>query len=279
MKKNNKTGYYITAVIALATLLVAAFFLNLLPWTSGAPDGVQAGGNLPQEEPPPSEPPPAEPEPEPEPDPSPWAEFPPGADINRLPFEMVVELLQFLQSPIEGAVIGMTDGQLPGAPRTYRNGYHQGIDYYNSFVGVPIKKGTPVLAAADGVVVRIDHDFVEMTSEERAEYHRISAESPTTPEEILDKYRGRQVWLEHEGGVITRYAHLGTVAEDLSVGDIVTAGQQIGTVGNSGTGPGVRGSQTEEMHLHFEIWVNDHFLGEGLAAKDTRSILKAILED
>jgi murein DD-endopeptidase MepM/ murein hydrolase activator NlpD len=262
---------YTTAIATLAVLIFGAFFLNLLPWTSSAPIDVgAAAGNDPPVNPDIS---PSVPEPE----------FPEDeiilfeGNMNRLPAERVFELLDFLELPLTGARIQMTNGQLPGAPRSYRNGTHQGVDFYNGFTGIVIEKGTPVLAAAEGKVIRIDHTYVEMTAPERAEYRRISMEAETTPEDILDKFRGRQVWLEHQGNVITRYAHLDTVNAELNVGDTVQKGHAIGTVGNSGTPPAITGG-TGEMHLHFEIWVNGFYLGEGLPAEDVRFLLKGIFE-
>ena len=54
---------------------------------------------------------------------------------------------------------------------------------------------------------------------------------------------GNLVTLRHENGFETRYAHLSAV--DVSVGDVVEAGQDVGKVGTTGysTGP----------HLHFEV--------------------------
>lgn len=200
-----------------------------------------------------------------------------GGNINSLPPGKIIELLAFLDSPIAGATIRMTNGQLPGAPRPYRNGIHQGIDYYDGFSGVPIRAGMEVLAAADGRVIRIDHEFREMTPEQHAAYRRLSAQAPDTPEEALDRFRGRQVWLEHQGQVITRYAHLKSVENSLTVGDRVYAGQPIGTVGNSGTSQAAAG-RSGEIHLHFEIWLNGFYLGEGLPPDEIRYILRGILE-
>lgn len=262
---------YTTAVATLAVLIFGAFFLNLLPWTSSAPIDVGAAAvNETAVEPDIS---PPVPEPEPPADEILFFE----GNINRLPAERVIELLDFLESPLTGARIQMTKGQLPGAPRSYRNGTHQGVDFYNGFSGISIEKGTPVLAAADGKVIRIDHTYVEMTAQERTEYRRISMEAETTPEDILDKFRGRQVWLEHQNNVITRYAHLDTVSAELNVGDYVQRGHGIGTVGNSGTPPAITGG-TGEMHLHFEAWVNGFYLGQGLAAEDVRFLLKGLFE-
>jgi murein DD-endopeptidase MepM/ murein hydrolase activator NlpD len=54
---------------------------------------------------------------------------------------------------------------------------------------------------------------------------------------------GNLVTLRHDNGFETRYAHLSAV--DVSVGDVVEAGQDLGKVGTTGysTGP----------HLHFEV--------------------------
>lgn len=58
-------------------------------------------------------------------------------------------------------------------------------------------------------------------------------------------YYGNHIFIQHENGYVTRYAHLaqGTVA--VKVGDKVTAGQYLAKMGTSGTSNGV--------HLHFEI--------------------------
>jgi len=88
-----------------------------------------------------------------------------------------------------------------------------------SHAGIDIKapRGTPVRAAAAGVVVEIawGADF------------------------------GRFVRLRHGERLETVYAHLTRVVKPLKVGDVVTADDIIGHVGSTGrsTGP----------HLHFEV--------------------------
>jgi murein DD-endopeptidase MepM/ murein hydrolase activator NlpD len=165
--------------------------------------------------------------------------------------------------PVEGATISSRAVHLPNAPRRYRNGIHEGFDFYQGVVSVPITYGTPIVSVAAGVVIRADHDFVEMTREEYDEVIRISRASAITPEEQLDKLRGRQVWIEHAGGFITRYAHLASIPENVQVGVAVAQGEVIGTTGNSGTIEAVLGTQ-DDPHPHVEIWRGDVFLGQGL---------------
>ena len=54
---------------------------------------------------------------------------------------------------------------------------------------------------------------------------------------------GKLVLVKHDGGIITAYAHLGDIS--VKEGDIVTAGQSIGTIGRSG--------RVDRPQLHFEI--------------------------
>lgn len=60
---------------------------------------------------------------------------------------------------------------------------------------------------------------------------------------------GLEVEIRHEGGVITRYAHLGTVAPTLASGRrVVAQGERIGRIGRTGI--------TYGTHLHFELLIN-----------------------
>lgn len=140
-----------------------------------------------------------------------------------------------------------------------------------------INFGDPVFAAGPGVIYRIDHGYLEPPIEEREEQLKICTETKDTPEDILDKLRGRQVWLVHPHGVITRYAHLSEVCSDLQEGDQIEAGDFIGNIGNSGTSEGAQGN-TLNAHLHFEIWIDSNFLGEGLSPQETRELWKHLLE-
>jgi len=88
---------------------------------------------------------------------------------------------------------------------------------------------------------------------------------PLTPDETLDRIRGRQVWIDHGRHIVTRYAHLDSVT-DLFVGESVQSGQVIGTVGSSGFEEG-------GPHLHFEVRIRDDYLGDWL---DGDALLRAI---
>lgn len=102
---------------------------------------------------------------------------------------------------------------------TFTSGYGQrnGRLHAGQDIAVPI--GTPVRAAKDGTVV---------FAGEASGY-------------------GIAVYVEHDGGVVTRYAHLSRL--DVRRGQQVRRGQRIAASGNTGrsTGP----------HLHFELRVAD----------------------
>lgn len=168
--------------------------------------------------------------------------------------------------PVTDATISSRASHWPNANRAYRNGIHEGFDFYPGAVSgtTTITYGTPIVAVADGVVVRADHGFVEMTP---ARYDEIIAEarrSLSTPPEVLDLLRGQQVWIEHVGGFLTRYAHLAEIPADVVVGARVSQGQVIGLTGNSGTIDGVLGTR-DDPHPHVEIWRGSStYLGQGL---------------
>lgn len=152
---------------------------------------------------------------------------------------------------------------LPGSPREYRGGFHEGIDF-------PLAFGMPVVAAKGGRVARIDSDYVEWSVEEQLRAEDDAFHLGYTPDQTLDKLRGRQVWIDHGHGVVTRYAHLQSV-ELFTVGSIVAQGTVIGHVGNSGTKAG--------PHLHIEIRVGDSYLGEGLGESELLVALRRAFSD
>lgn len=133
-------------------------------------------------------------------------ELPPGTNLSPLA----------LSWPMIGARItqafGPTSLVLEPSLGPYPH-FHTGID-----LAAPL--GTPVMAAADGIVVAVAHTSVGY---------------------------GNYVMIAHGGGVITLYAHL--LETDVSTGDKVARGKKIGLEGSSGlsTGP----------HVHFEVRIND----------------------
>ncbi len=99
------------------------------------------------------------------------------------------------------------------SPFTGKREFHRGLDIVN-------RKGTPVVATADGRVKFAGHN---------------------------GGY-GNLVVIDHGMGVESKYGHLYRI--EVKVGDKVIRGQEIGVLGNTGrsTGP----------HLHYEIVVNKH---------------------
>jgi murein DD-endopeptidase MepM/ murein hydrolase activator NlpD len=175
---------------------------------------------------------------------------------------------QGLWFPIPGATLPEDDAHLPGAARVYRDGVTEGFDFYDGQAGVPIQYGTPVIAAASGTIERVDSRYTEIGSD--AWRSLIEAVADGASEAQLDRLRGRQVWLRSNDGSLLRYAHLADVRRNLSVGQRVVRGQVIGFVGNSGTDDGVAGT-TRGARLHFEVWDDNGFFGEGRSAEEIRA--------
>ena len=173
-------------------------------------------------------------------------------DVGQRSARTYVRLWGTFALPIEGGDVPTDPELLPGAPRDYRAGIHEGIDF-------PAPTGTPVLAAASGTVARVDVSFLDWTREqqEMALYEALTL--GYTPAATLDRIRGRQVWIDHGKGVITRYAHLSAIAP-LVVGEKIEAGALLGEVGSSGYPQG-------GPHLHFEVRVGDDYYGDGLSGE------------
>jgi murein DD-endopeptidase MepM/ murein hydrolase activator NlpD len=154
---------------------------------------------------------------------------------------------------------------MPGAPRAYRAGIHEGVDFYAGYNCAGIGLGTPVLAAKAGRVIRADLGYTDLTQAKLDAALSAAINSGGTDPESLDVFRGRQVWIEHADGTVTRYAHLSSVAPGIRAGVSVARGARIASVGESGTPESVTNPGTE-YHLHFEIRVGGSYLGAGQAA-------------
>jgi murein DD-endopeptidase MepM/ murein hydrolase activator NlpD len=172
--------------------------------------------------------------------------------------------------PLAGACLPKGDQLMPNAPRTYRLGTHEGVDFYNVDNCTQIVLGTPVRAAKAGRVVRADTNYEDPTPQKMAEL----LANPST-DASLDAFRGRQVWIDHGGGVVTRYCHLSAIAQGLSVGQNVNQGDVIASVGESGTPESVR-NPGHEYHLHFELRVGNSYLGAGDSPLRVRELYTAL---
>lgn len=129
---------------------------------------------------------------------------------SRLVDQKIKKMMIPTQAPVAQASLGSAFGWRID-PITAQSALHTGLDFSATI-------GTPILAAAGGVVV---------TQEFHSQY-------------------GNMVEIDHGNSLISRYAHSSKVF--VKKGDLVKRGQHIADVGTSGrsTGP----------HLHFEVLVN-----------------------
>lgn len=104
-----------------------------------------------------------------------------------------------------------TGAQVYGSPRSYPGG-HIGSDY-------GVSTGTSVLAISNGVITQ----------------------------SAFDSLVGNYVRIDHDNGVTTRSIHLSS--RSVTVGQRVSAGQQIGLSGATGTA-------ANGPHLHIEVYLN-----------------------
>lgn len=176
--------------------------------------------------------------------------------------------------PVPGACLPIDDNQMPGAPREYRSGVHEGVDFFTDFACVDVPLDLPAVAAKAGRIVRADHEYTPMTQEELDNLLARSVEQGFTDDAALDRFRGRQVWIDHGNGLFTRYCHLNGVPEDLLIGAQVEQGDVIGFIGDSGT-PEAITNPGFEIHLHFELRVGTSYLGAGLDPAATRMVYQA----
>ncbi|MGE3728001.1 MAG: M23 family metallopeptidase [Candidatus Sericytochromatia bacterium] len=197
--------------------------------------------------------------------------------------------LQGFISPVPGALLPDNAGIFPGARRIYRHGIHEGADFFDRFNpqqgGKYIRYGSDVVAIQAGVVKRADHGFQEMSPQL---YQQVLAQCQTaheTSRKNEDKFRGRQIWIEHPGGVVSVYAHLSAVSPAIQVGIPIKQGEKLGSVGNSGTSGSIQGNRSNP-HLHLEIWLHDiddpvkgEYLGKWLSLAETRALWEQVFKE
>jgi len=203
------------------------------------------------------------------------SEFPSQEILPLYASEMLESLPPFIM-PIEKIDLPDIAFRLPGAPRSYRYGVHEGIDFFQGEEG-SVTRNTPLLAIADGVVVRADDEYSEPTAEEMEEMLARTQEAGYTSLEILERLRGRQVWIDLGDGIAVRYCHLSRIAEGLEVGQKVKQGTIIGYAGNSGTPQAQIGPEVG-VHLHLEIRLGDGYLGQYLRPSEVKEWLAQIFE-
>jgi hypothetical protein len=182
------------------------------------------------------------------------------------------------QMPLKEAQLPDRSAIYPGSRRAYRYGVHQGLDLYGKDIGAVVELGTPVYAVGDGLVTQADINYQEMTLDEVNVLLIDANLRHFTPPDALKKLNGRQVWIDHGGGVVTRYSHLSGIAENIAVGQSVRIGQLIGYVGLSGTPDAITGN-TQFPHLHFEMRLgatHEYYLGQWLTIEETRRAFERI---
>lgn len=177
--------------------------------------------------------------------------------------------------PVEGACLPSRDEVMPNAPRLYRSGISEGVDFYHGDVCTDVRRGLPVRAMFAGVVIRADHDYDEISETEANVYAARAEAQGFTDEEALNAFRGRQLWIDHGNGVVTRYASLESIEDSIAVGAAVRAGDAIGGVGESGTREATIAPGTQ-IHLHIEVRVDDGFLGQQLEPDEVRRLYQRL---
>lgn len=161
---------------------------------------------------------------------------------------------------------------LPNADRSYRGGVHQGIDF------ICMERGRAAVAALAGRVVLANNTFVDPTPADRSALLAEAQSLGRTPPWTLAMLFGRFVVLDHGivppgRHVVSVYAHLEQVDQAIRPGMMVAAGTRLGEVGNRGTEAAGTGEvNPRSIHLHWELHVDDVYLGAGLGAEDTRAL-------
>ncbi|MCB1543241.1 MAG: M23 family metallopeptidase [Rhodoblastus sp.] len=161
---------------------------------------------------------------------------------------------------------------LPNAERDYRSGVHEGIDFICG------EFGRDAVAALDGQVLIANQSYVDPKPSERKELLDIAAQVGHTPPWTLAMLFGRFVVIDHGsrpgvGHVVTIYAHLNEIDPAIVPGHHVATGDRIGEIGNAGTeSAGTGEDRPQAIHLHWEIHIDDQFLGHGATGADTSAI-------
>jgi len=171
-------------------------------------------------------------------------------------------------TPIQEMTLPVWPRLYPGASRLYRYGVHQGTDIYQWNAPEGFGVGSPVLAMGPGVIADASVDYSGVTEEDWDAMVEQANQQGLTNDELMARFLGRRVVIDHGGGIVSVYAHLDELAPGIRPGVAVQPGSMLGTVGETGTYGEVRPGSVGG-HLHFEIWVNGYYLGEGLTIRET----------
>lgn len=170
--------------------------------------------------------------------------------------------------PIVGARVPDDPGLLPGAPRAYRGGQHEGID-------LRTRPGTPVHAVADGFVLSIE-DEPSLPERRRNQLLAYCRRRHETPGEILSVLHGRKIVLCHRVAgselVTTSYSHLQGVDESLKPGSEVRRDQIIAWAGSTGTSHTYTAGGWAE--LHFELHIDGKPVAVGLPPAEAAAVYR-----
>jgi murein DD-endopeptidase MepM/ murein hydrolase activator NlpD len=132
----------------------------------------------------------------------------PAADASRkvIAYTPQVRLngVALILNPAPGACLSSGFGMRSGR-------MHSGVDYHAAM-------GTPIIAAADGIIL----------------------------EAVFRNDFGNMLIVDHGHGVYTRYCHMKAFADDMAPGARVKAGEVIGYMGNTANPP-------VAVHLHYEM--------------------------
>lgn len=144
-------------------------------------------------------------------DPAPAMAPEPAPEPGDMHFAPAAAPAPFVRRPVEGGRISSRFGPRPSQPA--------GAPPMHSGTDIAAPQGTPIVAPASGRIVHADFGFADSEA------------------------WGNTIAIDHGNGWQTVYAHM--EGFDVSLGDLVSPGQQIGRVGSTGnsTGP----------HVHVEV--------------------------
>ena len=141
----------------------------------------------------------------------------PPAHTRPMEFVVRADAAPAAEAPVLIAFAQPLPGHAVVSPFGRRQLPWEGQGRLHAGVDIDADAGTPILASADGVVVRVDQD---------------------------GGY-GRFVEVKHAEGMSTLYGHMGRFLPNIAPGVAVKAGTPIGLVGSTGSSTGA--------HLHFEV--------------------------